>query len=191
MWAVQRAFGECGWVPSSRRRPPPPRLNCPPFLFCLSPPPRVALHQISIGSKMVAPHLDFTTTTSFVNSTSKALAAGARSHSILRGTLGFRSGRVPAGWLEERADEGARRLFPCLSSLTCLQRLEHQSAALVVSLIWLLLASRPPGAAAAGSCWRAGSSVVAALLPGSSYRRLILSDMPQSAPVSSRGRGAL
>ena len=149
-------------MPSSRRRPPPPRLNCPPFLFCLSPPPRVALHQISIGSKMVAPHLDFTTTTSFVNSTSKALAAGARSHSILRGTLGFRSGRVPAGWLEERADEGARRLFPCLSSLTCLQRLEHQSAALVVSLIWLLLACRPPSAASAGSCWRAGSSVVAA-----------------------------
>ena len=82
-------------------------------------------------------------------------------------------------------------LLPLPVKLTCLLRLEHQSAALVVSLIWLLLASRPPGAAAAGSCWRAGSSVVAALLPGSSYRRLILSDMPQSAPVSSRGRGAL
>ena len=40
---------------------------------------------------MVAPHQEFTTTTfSFLNSTSRALAAGARSHSILRGTLDFR-----------------------------------------------------------------------------------------------------
>ena len=40
---MQRAFGECGSCleaagEGGERRPPPPRLNCPPFLFCLSPP---------------------------------------------------------------------------------------------------------------------------------------------------------
>ena len=184
---------------SGRRRRLPPRLDCPPSLFCLCPPyypppPRAALHQISIGSKMVATHLDFTTTpTSFINSTSRALAAGARSQSILRSTLDIRPGRMPQDGRRER--EVMRRVRQVLGplllpTLTCLlQRLKHQPAALVVSLIWLLLACRLPG-----SCCRAGSSVVEAAPARPPVRpvvippQLILSDMPQSGGAGCRGR---
>ena len=175
------------------RRQLPPRLHCPPSLFCLCPPsypppPRPALHQISIGSKMVATHLDFTTTpTSFVNSTSRALAAGARSQSILRSTLDIRPGRIPAGWQEERElMRGVRQVLGplLLPSLTCLQRLKHQPAALVVSLIWLLLACRLPG-----SCCRAGSSVVAA--PARPPVRPVVIPPPHTLRYAAvRGRGS-
>ena len=192
---MQRAFGECEW--KEEETAPETRLPSLPFLPLspsYPPTPRAALHQISIGSKMVATHLDFTTTpTSFINSTSRALAAGARSQSILRSTLDIRPGRMPAGWQEER--ELMRRvrqvlgplLLPCLTCL--LQWLKHQPAALVVSLIWLLLACRLPG-----SCCRAGSSVVEAAPARPPVRpvvippQLILSDMPQSGGAGRWGR---
>ena len=63
------------------RRPPPPRLNCPLSLSASLPPSsplRASLHQISTRSRMISSHLEFTTTpTTYIYSTSRALAAGA------------------------------------------------------------------------------------------------------------------
>ena len=71
-----------------------------------------------------------------------------------------------------------------LPSLTCLQRLKHWPAALVVSLIWLLLACRLPG-----SCCRAGSSVVAA--PARPPVRPVVIPPPHTLRYAAvRGRGS-
>ena len=114
---------------------------------------------------MVAPYLEFTTF--FVNSTSRALAAGARSHSVLRGTLDFGPGSMAAGWMEDEwSGEGVRQVLGVLSPAHPHLSLEAQASVCCSCCKSDLASSCMP---VPGSCCRARSVV-----PGqSSYRRLI------------------
>ena len=190
---MQRAFGECG-SKQERRGGHRPRDSTALPPFSASPPlPSPHPELPSIKSQSGARWLRPTLTSPPPPPPSPTQPAGhwrqgpeVTQFYAAPWTSGL-GGCQQDGWRRRGLMRGVRQVLGPLSPAhphLSLELLEHQSAALVVSLIWLLLACRLPG-----SCCRAGSSVVAA--PARPPVRPVVIPPPHTLRYAAvRGRGS-
>ena len=183
---MQRSFGECGSAQAGGEEATAPETQLPslPFLPLLPPPP-LTPELLSIKSQSGARWLRPTWSSPPPPPSSSTQPAGhwRQGPEVTQ----FYAAPWTSGlgvWQQDgwRKSGLVRELGRCLVSsllpiLTCLWRLKHQSAALVVSLIWLLLACRCRAAAA---------------VPGRSCRASRHTAASYGGPVilSVRGRGS-